>query len=224
MSILLGWLLSLWLALVPAPLFASASAYAGAGTNDFTVGQVTWTGISNCLGATDGLLAQSSVTTANTTTYYLKLTSFGFSIPAGATINGVQASIYAKYIDLGSFDATVKWNAVKLVDAAGNIGSTDNDGDATLPTNLSSPVLMGGAADLWGGDASIDWNDSDAGIVLSTVTVGATDTMFTQVDSVQLIITYTEAGAGGGIVPRRRVIGRARHLTTSVAPVVAATF
>ena len=203
------WLLAFWLTFAPVLAFTSASAYVGAGTNDFTVGTVTWLGINNALGAPDSVVATSTVTTAATTTYYIKFSSFGFAIPGGATIDGVQADLTTRYTTSGS--GSMKWNAIRLVKDDGSIGATDNDGNATMPTSLSPITSFGGAADLWGGDATTDWNDADAGIVISCITVSASDTMVAEIDAVQLVITYTEAPAGG-TSPRRTIIGQARKL------------
>lgn len=215
MTIFLQWLLLLWFSLFsnsfPANgvILTSTSAYAGAGTNDFTVGTVTWLGINSALGPPDGAVATSTVTTASTTTYYIKLTSFGFTIPGGSTIDGVQVNLYTRYTNSGS--GSMKWNAIKLVKDDGSIGTFDNDGDATMPTSLSPAVSFGGAADTWGGDAVTDWNDSDTGIVISCITVGASTTMVAEMDAVQLAITYTDPAGGGNVSPRRSIVGEHRQ-------------
>lgn len=207
----LNWFLAFWLSASPA-YFATSSKYAGTAVDDSSIGTLTWTDPSNATGdGTDGNYASTIATTSSEYTHYLKLTNYGFSIPAGATINGVQLQVRAQGIPSGS--GFILWNAVKLVNASGTIGSANKatGGLFTLPTTAS----FGGSADTWAGEASaIDWNDADAGCAISIgTTSGISGDSYIYCYFVQIIITYTEAPAAG-TSPRRTVIGQARSFST----------
>ncbi len=209
----LNWLFAMWLAVAPgtspAVFFASTNAYAGTAVNDATVGTLAWTFTSDAQGAPDNLVAYCA-SSAYGITNYLKATNFGFSIPGGATISGVQVSVRKGYW----LDITVKDSEVKLVKADGTIGSTNKSTGATWPAAPSgasaSVVNYGGSSDTWGGDANTDWNDADCGVVLSAdFQSGTLNSTAAIVDSVQITITYNTAPG----MPRRTVISRAGSIT-----------
>ena len=115
-------------------------------------------------------------------TNYLKATVFGFGIPNGSTIDGIEVAWKRK----GEFGVD---NIVKLVQG----GSVAGDDKADIVTSWPSPVVAyasyGGAADLWG----LAWtpaqiNASNFGVVLSGSTSEAT---ILSVDHVRITVTYT---------------------------------
>jgi hypothetical protein len=205
--IFLNWFLAFWLSTSPA-YWLTSSKYAGTAVDDSSIGTLTWTDPSNATGdGTDGNYASLIATASSEYTHYLKLTNYGFSIPAGATINGVQLQIRNAGIPTGT--GFFAWNAIKLVNASGTIG-TANKATGNL-NSAPTTSTFGGSADTWAGEASaIDWNDADAGCAIS---VGTTPTItgdsYLYIYFVQIIITYTEAPAAG-TSPRRTVIGQAR--------------
>jgi hypothetical protein len=209
--IFLNWFLAFWLSTSPA-YWLTSSKYAGTAVDDSSIGTLTWTDPSNATGdGTDGNYASLIATASSEYTHYLKLTNYGFSIPAGATINGVQLQIRNAGIPTGT--GFFAWNAIKLVNASGTIG-TANKATGNL-NSAPTTSTFGGSADTWAGEASaIDWNDADAGCAIS---VGTTPTItgdsYLYIYFVQIIITYTEAPAAG-TSPRRTVIGQARSFST----------
>jgi hypothetical protein len=208
--ILLNWLLTVWLALLPSPSpFTDTSAYAGTGANDNTVGTQAWSAPNGAQGAPNGSNSTNTSSTAGVVSQRLKLTNFGFSIPVGATVDGVTVNVTISSFVAGA--GSVQWDTIKLVNASGTVGSTDKSPDTALPTPVTT-VAFGGTADLWGGDATTDWNDSDAGVGLTVTFVGVTSTTVAYCDAVQIAVTYTPAG-GTTFTPRRTVIGRARNLS-----------
>ncbi len=205
--IFLNWFLAFWLSASPA-FWLTSSKYAGTAVDDASIGTLTWTDPSNATGdGTDGNYASLIATSSSEYTHYLKLTNFGFAIPAGATIDGVQLQIRNAGIPTGT--GFFAWNAVRLVNASGTIG-TANKATGTLNSSPTT-TTFGGSADTWTGEASaIDWNDADAGCAIS---IGTTPTItgdsYLYVYWVQIVITYTEAAAAG-TSPRRTVVGQAR--------------
>ena len=78
------------------PAFAlTASANPASGTDKNTVGTVTWTSPGNIL-SSDNTYATAGISNTNPDSHYILAKGFGFSIPAGATINGISVSIEKK--------------------------------------------------------------------------------------------------------------------------------
>src|SRR5204863_304279 len=96
--------------------FAAASTQGplapSAAVDDAGTGSVVWTNPADAE-SSDGVYAFAGV--ASTTTHYLKLTNFGFSIPAGSTITGVTVAV--ERIKTGS-SQDVRDASVKLVKAS----------------------------------------------------------------------------------------------------------
>jgi hypothetical protein len=136
---------------------------AGTAADDTSVGTVAWTTPDNGK-ATDGIF--TTFVGASATSHYLKLTNFGFTIPSGATINGITASVLRK----ASGANVTKDSNLKLVNSAGTIGGTDKADTSTFyPTSLTA-ASYGSSSDLWGAAwTSADINNSNFGIALSAV-------------------------------------------------------
>jgi hypothetical protein len=153
----------------------NASAYAGTGANDAAVGTAAWVNPTNAEGNQTTSYASVNLSASSNTseaTEYLKLTNFGFAIPAGATINGIGVSIYkwgATYsgYHLGSYWSTsVLDNSVKLYKAGSIIGS-EHAASSAWP-NSPAGRSYGGSADLWGTSWGVsDINNSGFGIGIS---------------------------------------------------------
>ena len=96
-----------------------------------------------------------------TTSVYLKCTGYGFSIPTGATINGIKVNVERKSnstADGGSKDA-----AMRIV-KAGSIGTQDRSTSTGYTTSDVSEA-HGSATDLWG----TTWTPAD----INATTFGA---------------------------------------------------
>ncbi|MDR3638799.1 MAG: hypothetical protein P4L84_33640 [Isosphaeraceae bacterium] len=171
---------------------------AGTCVDDSSIGTYTWSNPGNATGNT----AYATVTEVGFggITHYLKATNFGFSIPAGATINGIAASIYA----VNTINGAINENSVKLVKA----GSAQGSNLATSGhTYIFTPATFswGGSTNLWGSSWSAsDINDPGFGIALSYV--GETKTSCTtEVRNIQLTVYYTAAA----VVSSQAFVGRA---------------
>mgnify|MGYP003557001264 FL=1 len=87
--------------------------------SDSTIGAVAWSNPGNA-SASDGSWATAVIGAAVTPSEYLKVTNFGFSIPSGATIDGIAVSVERS----ATQSNRVADNAVRIV-KGGTIGSTD---------------------------------------------------------------------------------------------------
>jgi len=126
--------------------------------------------------------------TSYVVSYYLRASNFGFSIPTGATINGIKVEI-EQALDTG---ANAIESAVRIVKADGSIGTTNKSTGATVPSS-DTYVTYGGASDLWGETwTSTDINDTDFGVVFS-VSGTAGNTL---VDHVRITVYYSTTQGG----------------------------
>lgn len=117
--------------------------------------------------------------------HYLKATNFGFSIPSGATINGIVAEIEKK-TDAGS-DTTDK--RVRII-KGGTIGSTDKSSGTAWETSDATSTY-GSSSDLWGETWShSDINGSTFGVAIAAGTSMAM-MRTASVDNIQITVHYT---------------------------------
>lgn len=124
----------------------------------------------------------------------LTATNFGFSIPTGATIDGIVAEVERK---ISASQPSVRDNYVALT----KDGTTDPGGDGKQDAVTDYPTsdgyaTYGGAADLW----SLTWTAEEinaTGFGLFFATMGG-DSETVSVDHIRITVYYTPA-AGGGI-------------------------
>ena len=165
-----------------------------AGADDASVGSIAWTNPGN-ITAQDGVYAVAVGPAGAATSHYLKVTGFGFALPSGATIQGIQVNI----VRLAKGNTT-KDSAVRLV-KAGSIQTTDRSNGAFwpyLPAAFTSQTY-GGPTDLWGGSwVYSDINSSTFGVALSA-SIGA-GLQEARVDFVSITVYYTLA-SGFTIAP-----------------------
>ena len=166
------------------------TGYISPGTmaDDSAVGSRTWSNPDNAK-ANDGSYASTS-SYGGEYTHYLKATNFGFSIPAGATVDGIKVEIekMAWYFDRDHASD----NIVSIVKADGSIGSTNKSVGATWSTT-ETYYEYGGSSDLWGETwTPTNINDVDFGVVLSAYIVSYSDI---DVDHIRIKVYYTVASA-----------------------------
>lgn len=191
-------------------VFDLASAYAGTAADGNAVGTLTWDSPANAAGSSTGDYASVTAATGGSEySHYLKLTNFGFSIPSGATIDGVQVRI--RVVGVVESSGSWAWDKVRLINESGTVG-TANKATGNLPT-VFSLVTFGGTSDTWSAEASaINWNDADSGVAIAVGTTPAVSgTNIAYVDHVEILITYTPA-ATPPPAPRRTIIGQARRV------------
>ena len=122
------------------PLFPSG---ASGNTNAVGGGSKTWNNSGN-IGANDGNLS-TVVLAPDATSNDLIGSTFGFSIPSTAVIDGILLEI--RYVDSGG-GGGINESIVQLFKGGVVVGSNKSTG-ATLPLALTT-VSYGGSSDLWG--------------------------------------------------------------------------
>ena len=161
----------------------------GTVVSDSTVGTEVWSNPSNATASDDSRATCTIGTGSGTIGEYLKCTNFGFSIPAGSTIDGITVEVEMSATQVNR----VRDNAVRIV-KGGTIGSTDKASGTGWPTS-DTYRTYGGAADLWGETWTVsDINASTFGFAISPTATGA-GTRDARVDHVRITIDYTAGGA-----------------------------
>lgn len=96
---------------------------------------------------------------------YVTASNFGFAIPAGSIINGIEVEIVQQW---GAASYTYAHDqAVQLIKADGTLGGT-NKATATEYLMVDAYQYYGGATDLWGETLTVtDVNDADFGVAYS---------------------------------------------------------
>lgn len=162
----------------------------GTGSTDTSFGTVSWTNASN-ITASDNSDASTGFISAGASSHYLTATNFGFSIPSGATIDGIVAEW--ERANQSSF-WPCKDSRVRII-KGGTIGSTDKASASTWP-DTDTYASYGGASDLWGETwTHSDINGSTFGVALSVTNSGSQ--CIPNVDHARITVYYTAGGGGG---------------------------
>ena len=167
----------------------------GTGSEDATIGTQSWDlysgyDLSGIFAADDSNIEGAYFYSAATTKYIVG-SNFGFSIPEGATIDGILVEILQKG------NNTVE-NSIKIV-KGGTIQGDENSTEVSLPSTYTY-VSYGGSDDLWG----LSWSDTD--INASTFGVGFAVDGYNYnddayVDHIRIKVYYTEGGATSAPFP-----------------------
>ena len=161
----------------------------GTMANDATVGGEIWSNVDNAK-VEDGSYA-SAFTAFGTN--YLKATNFSFSIPTGATINGIFMEAKCN-TDGNDFGKTTDID-VKIVKSDDSFGTTDKSSATEWGDSGFVYISHGSSSDLWGESwAATDINSSNFGVVIA---VGNSDEEG-WVDHIRITVTYTEVATGTG--------------------------
>ena len=136
----------------------------GTMADDDTIGTSPWTDPDNAK-ISDDSDARALISTNVQLSHYLKATNFGFSIPVGATIDGIVVEIERQQLGAGA--VTPQDNEVKIVKADASIGDENKASANEWP--LSDAIASYGAIDdLWSESwSAANINDSNFGVVLS---------------------------------------------------------
>ena len=194
----------------------------GTGADDATVGTRTWSNPGNITSSNNSYATATSSGGGNSTTHYLKATNFGFSIPDGATIDGITVEIERKGTKTGGAGNWVKDSAVRIVKADGSFGSA-NKGDTSSEWPTSDAVVSyGSSSDPW----SESWsaaaiNDADFGAALSAVFQSPDAPQTASVDHVRITIDYTEAGGATAVVSITKGLVKSTTLSVTATAVLA---
>lgn len=151
-------------------------------------GAFAWADPSNA-SAPDGSVATCS-TSNDQVTNYLRWTSLGFAVPAGATVDGVVLEI------LASGTATTLSDSDVYLLKAGSQSGVNKAAHSPLPASATL-FSYGGASDLWGATLTpSDVNDAGFGAE-ARYTTPSLGSRTVSVDYGRLTVYYTPSGGGG---------------------------
>jgi hypothetical protein len=154
----------------------------GTMADDASVGITAWSNPNNAK-VSDNIYA-----IAIAVSHYLKATNFGFSIPTGATVNGILVEIERKVIVESGWG--IKDVNVKIVKADGSIGSTNKADTVNNWPTSDTYKSYGGTTDLWGETLiPADINNSNFGVVLNITANSGDDTA--NVDHIRITVYYS---------------------------------
>lgn len=155
----------------------------GTMANDDTVGTVDWANPDRAKISDDSYAQWLEL---GTTIHYLKATNFGFSIPTGATINGILVEIE----QIREADATE--NSIKIV-KGGIISGDEKSTGAELP-DVEAYVSYGASDNLWG----LSWTAEDINLSTFGVVYSAKRTVLdvVGVDHIRITVYYTTSILG----------------------------
>jgi hypothetical protein len=148
------------------------------------VGTVAWANVTNAA-ASDNARAEANIATS-AVSHYLKATNFGFTIPSGATIDGIVVEVERREESA----AGIRDNRVRIV-KGGVVGSTDKADTATNWPASDAYKTYGSASDLWGQTwTGSDINSSTFGMVIAaTWTVAGSG--LAEIDHIRITVHYT---------------------------------
>lgn len=163
----------------------------GASANDASIGSTAWTNIGSIF-LEDGNTA-AAIASSTAASNYLKATTFGFSIPSGATIDGIVVEIKKQSVS----SLWTKDNAVRII-KGGTIGSTDKSLVGDWPSSLTW-ATHGSSSDLWGESWShSDINATDFGVAISGIENNGSNFIYGQIDLIRITVYYTAGGGSSG--------------------------
>lgn len=170
----------------------SSRSSAGAGT--------AWTGFGNTASSDN---SYATITLAGgASSQYLKGISFGFSIPGGATINGIVVEV--EKTDSG--EEYVRDQEVKLYKNNTLVGTNKADTVSSWPAT-DTYKTYGGSTDLWG----TTWTDTDinaAGFGIGFKVINNSvkfSALQAKVDHIRITIYYT-TGSGSSITSKTLLV------------------
>ena len=119
---------------------------AGTGNNVAGVGTIIWTNPGNIF-TTNGINSLSTLA-ADQVSNYLQATNYGFSIPNGVVITGIQVTVNRKSSST-SGGKSITDNIVRLL-KNGTVIGVNNAATATLWPLAIGPATYGSSSNLWG--------------------------------------------------------------------------
>jgi len=200
-----SWITKLWVpisAMASVPVITAGPSYGNSVADDSLIGTRSWSGVTN-IAATDSVYASfTSPGPGPETSHYLRDTSFGFSIPSGTTINGIEVNVVRT-----TTSTSVKDDTVRLVKNGTITGSNYASASVTGYTACVSPVTgancwttsaatatYGGPTDLWGSSWEYsDINNLLSGLVFSASRTYGTGSRTVSVDSISMKVYYSDS-------------------------------
>lgn len=149
-------------------------------------GTVNW-GTPGNAQAQDGTSTTAGLSN-NQITNYLQCSDYGFTVPAGATINGITVTVRRSTNNTGGNPRDFSVQLLK----SGTLQTTNKASASTYPTTLTN-VSYGATNDLWGNTwTPADINDSGFGVSFATRRDGGGGTRTISVDIISVDVTYSD--------------------------------
>ncbi len=197
--------------ITPAYAATSGPNIAGTGANVTGVGTIAWTNPGFV--TTNDTNYATAVLTTNAVSNYLRASNFGFSIPAGATINGIQVTIN-RSSSANTAGFSIRDSDLFLTKNGTATVGTDHASATDWPTGGPASANYGGIADLWGTTwTPAEINSANFGVLLSVLNESGFTNRTASVDYIEVTVTYTiqytitaTAGVGGTISPSGAVL------------------
>jgi hypothetical protein len=141
--------------------------YAGFAVNFNDGGQQVWANLNNALGDTTGTAATSATPTSNgASTQRLRLRSFGFNVPAGSTITGIQVEVERQ----AGTASRGGWATDGVQITKAGVEDTSVSPSTTSWTNTKTMDSWGGPTELFGGTFTVaDVNDTGFGVSVKCI-------------------------------------------------------
>jgi len=181
---------------------------AGTGANrDSTTGG-SWASVSNITASDDSRARMEIVSLESATpdpgskTDHLQATNFSFSIPTGASIDGIKVEIEDSHV----YDHPPYFldYDVKLLKAGTAVGDNKATGRTVPATASEAYTTYGSSSDTWGASwTAADVNGSTFGVEIQYRTLILSSGSYIDVDHVRITVYYTESSVTtDGITPR----------------------
>ncbi len=149
------------------------------------VGTIAWSNASNAT-AEDGSLASATMTSANSTSHYLRAGTYGFSIPGGATVDGIIVQVKKK---ASTSNDVCKDYRVDLTKTGLEIGA--NKAQPGYWNDTLQWYTYGGPTDLWGSTwSAADINNTGFGASISVTDEGYSPPNTCNIDAVKITVYY----------------------------------
>jgi len=164
---------------------------AGTGSDDSSVGDKAWVNPENITTDDTADAGIDAFFDSPFMSHYLRASSFGFSVPEGATINGIEVFITRRE---SSGTGNLEDNTVKLVNGSAAIVG-DNKAVVGNWSRIETEQTYGGAADDWNASLTdTDVNDTDFGVVINVNILNGVLTRGA-VNYIKIRVTYTEGAS-----------------------------
>ena len=195
--------------------------FPGTGADNTAVGSVSWGNQDDTELITYHKLDDGNdvTTDANVgpgaTTYYLFASNFGFAVPAGATIDGIEVKVETKMNAAGQAAGMDCSAAGAKIFIAGAAAGTANTTDIWLSDDPTyTATTLGSSTDKWGLTPSVaQVNASDFGVGITATRESVNGKC--RVDYIQMNIYYTEAASGPANLKTTNTITKANTKTAN---------
>jgi hypothetical protein len=160
--------------------------FCGTGANFDDGGTTAWSDPTNIEGDTTATAATCSISSNGGTSHRLRCSNFGFSIPAGASIDGVLVEVEQQSAN----NSRQRWNSVLLLVAGSETG--DDRSDASNIQNSKLFKDFGSSSDGWNASltrAQVNATGFGVSLKIDRNSVNTTTTSFFRC---RITVTYTE--------------------------------